>query len=176
MKSEVAEVEWVRSKRKTMAIVVQETGNVQVRTPMRVSQAQVEAFVERHRDWIARHAEQRRLAFAQKQQFSCGEGDTLPVLGREYPVTIGEKAAFTGETFVIPAGDFSQVKPEIIEEYRRLARLWIPKRVQELAQQTGLVPSSVHITSAKRRWGSCSGRNSLNFSWRLIWASPETVD
>ena len=170
------DVEWVRSKRKTMAIVVQETGAVQVRTPMRVSRAQVEAFLERYRDWIARHAEQRRLTFSQKQKFSCGEGDTLPVLGREYPVRIGEKAAFTGEDFVIPDGDFAQVKPGIIAEYRRLARLWIPKRVQELAAQSGLVPSSVRITSAKRRWGSCSGKNSLNFSWRLIWASPETVD
>ena len=36
----------------------------------------------------------------------------------------------------------------------------------------GLKPTSVKITSAKGRFGSCSAKNGLCFSWRLM-AYPE---
>ncbi len=35
---------------------------------------------------------------------------------------------------------------------------------------------SVKINSAKTRWGSCSGKNSLNFSWKLIIADERAID
>ena len=34
----------------------------------------------------------------------------------------------------------------------------------------------VPINSAKTRWGSCSGKNSINFSWRLIMADDYMID
>ena len=32
----------------------------------------------------------------------------------------------------------------------------------------GVKPTSVKITSAEKRFGSCSGKNGLCFSWRLM--------
>ena len=83
---------------------------------------------------------------------------------------------FYWSVFQLPKGNFLAVRPQIIQEYRRIAKQFIPKRVAEISAQIGLYPSAVKINSAKGRWGSCSGKHSLNFSWRLIWASPETVD
>ena len=40
----------------------------------------------------------------------------------------------------------------------------------------GLVPSGVKITSARTRFGSCSGKNGLCFSWRLMQYPPEAID
>ena len=34
----------------------------------------------------------------------------------------------------------------------------------------------LRINGAKGRWGSCSGRNSLNFSWRLMLAPEHCVN
>ncbi len=39
-----------------------------------------------------------------------------------------------------------------------------------------IIPTGLRITSAKTRWGSCSGKNSINFSWRLIMADEKTID
>ena len=36
--------------------------------------------------------------------------------------------------------------------------------------------SAVKVTEARTRWGSCSGQNSLNFSWRLLFAAGKVVD
>lgn len=40
----------------------------------------------------------------------------------------------------------------------------------------GLHPASVTIGSAKTRWGSCSSRRALRFTWRLMDYPPEAID
>ena len=59
---------------------------------------------------------------------------------------------------------------------RALAREALPRRVAHFAALMGVEPAGVRITSARTRFGSCSGRNSLCFSWRLMAYPPEAVD
>ncbi len=59
--------------------------------------------------------------------------------------------------------------PEVIpkkdcEILRARAKEIIPERVRFWTEKTGLAYSSIKITSAKRRFGSCNSRNSLCFS------------
>jgi hypothetical protein len=42
--------------------------------------------------------------------------------------------------------------------------------------KTGHIPTSIRITDARQRWGSCTHKGGLNFSWRLIQAPPKIVD
>lgn len=65
---------------------------------------------------------------------------------------------------------------EQIKKLRLRAKEVIPKRVAYYAKLTGLMPSAVHITSAKTRFGSCSGKNSLNFSLYLMLYSEGAID
>ena len=51
---------------------------------------------------------------------------------------------------------------------RARARAELPPLVERYAAQMGLHPTSVRITSAKTRFGSCSGKNGVCFSWRLM--------
>lgn len=66
--------------------------------------------------------------------------------------------------------------PEEEARLRELARRVIPGRVEYFAARMGVRPTGVKITSAKSRFGSCSGKNSLCFSWRLMAYPPEAVD
>lgn len=59
----------MRSGRKTLALQVQEGGRVIVRAPYRVSERQISAFVERHRDWIEK--QRGRIAQAEKNAVLC---------------------------------------------------------------------------------------------------------
>ena len=63
-----------------------------------------------------------------------------------------------------------------IRELRALAEVELPRRVEYFAKQMGVQPTGVKITSAKTRFGSCSAKNSLCFSWRLMLYPPEAVD
>jgi hypothetical protein len=65
------------------------------------------------------------------------------------------------------------------DEAKRLkayAKEYIPKRVEELSQLMRLKPTGVKITSAKKRFGSCSSKNSLCFSFYLMQYPEETID
>ena len=56
------------------------------------------------------------------------------------------------------------------------AEQYIPPRVQYFAKRMQLTPSAVKINSAKTRFGSCSAKNSLNFSCRVMIYPPEIID
>ncbi len=59
---------------------------------------------------------------------------------------------------------------------RQLAAQVIPARVAHFSAVMGLTPTGVKITSAQKRFGSCSGKNSLCFSWRLMQYPSAAVD
>lgn len=58
--------EWIRSRRRTVAVQIKEGGHVVVRTPYCFSRAQVEQFLEERREWILKN--QKALREAQKQK------------------------------------------------------------------------------------------------------------
>lgn len=70
--------------------------------------------------------------------------------------------------------------PEPTEEERRaLIRKAVdilPGRVAYYAPLLGVTPTGITITGARTRWGSCSGKNRLSFSWRLMRYPPEAID
>ena len=62
------------------------------------------------------------------------------------------------------------------EELRRAAREIIPPLVERYSKLMELRPVLVKITSAEKRFGSCSGKNALCFSWRLMAYPAEAVE
>ena len=69
-----------------------------------------------------------------------------------------------------------ELTPEEEAGLKKRAREYLPQRAWELSQETGLVPAGVKVTDAKTRWGSCSGKNSVCLSWRLMEKPPEVID
>jgi hypothetical protein len=63
-----------------------------------------------------------------------------------------------------------------IDHYKKQAKQFIPARVGELSSLTGLSYKGIKITSARKRFGSCSLTNKLTFSWRLLLAPEEVLD
>ena len=64
----------------------------------------------------------------------------------------------------------------LINEYRSRARKIITERCEYFASKMNLKYSALRINGAKKRLGSCSAKNSLNFTWRLIHAPQEIID
>ena len=56
------------------------------------------------------------------------------------------------------------------------AKEYLPRRTAHWSAVMGLSPAGVRITSARTRFGSCSGKNSICFSWRLMLYPPEAID
>lgn len=59
---------------------------------------------------------------------------------------------------------------------RRKAKIQLPEKVRRYAEVMGVSPTGIRITSARTRFGSCSAKNSLSFSWRLMQYPDEAID
>ena len=59
---------------------------------------------------------------------------------------------------------------------RQRAKELLPGRVAHYAAIMGVTPTSVKITSARTRFGSCSGKNGICFSLYLMQYPEEAID
>ena len=166
----------IYSKRKSIAIQITSLGEVLVRAPKKVPIELIEDFVSSKLNWI----DENLMLVLKKQQykdsFSLSSGSHINLLGREYPVVLGDKCLFNGEQLIISSSDFNTIKPDLIKIFKVLARNVINERVSFFSNEMKLFPTAIRINSAKTRWGSCSGKNSLNFSWRLVFGSYDVID
>jgi predicted metal-dependent hydrolase len=127
----------LRSNRKTLALEVTRDCRVLVRAPLRLSQARIDAFVDSHADWIAKH-----LVRQQQRAEQCPPAPT----------------------------------PEEIAALKVKAASILPEKVAYWSQKTGFVPTDVKITTAHKRYGSCSPKNSLCFSCFLMNCPEAAID
>jgi predicted metal-dependent hydrolase len=57
-----------------------------------------------------------------------------------------------------------------------MARTELAGRARPLAARIGRKLVRVGVRDTKSRWGSCSGRGNLSFSWRLVFAPEPIID
>jgi predicted metal-dependent hydrolase len=168
----------IRSKRKTLALIVKPDGLVLVCAPMRTANAVIEEFVRKNTSWIEKQ-QAKALAARSPSPKRYLSGETFLYLGKMYPLEIvqGQRQALRlNGTFRLAASRQGEAESAFERWYREQARKVITERVEFLAQQYGFQYKGIRITSARTRWGSCSAVGALSFSWRLIQAPLAVVD
>ena len=168
----------VRSKRKTLALIVKPDGSVIVRAPLRASEKTIREFVQNHSSWIQKkRAEFQAVVHPLPRQYVAGE--LFLYLGQEYPLEIVKRQKsplLLEENFRLRESARAHAARVFERWYREQARHILEERVNDYARQYAFQYQKIGITSARTRWGSCSATGSLNFSWRLIMAPIEAVD
>ncbi len=169
----------IHTKRKTIALIVKPDGSLLVRAPLRASNRSIQEFVSRNAQWIEKtRAKIKAVAPPPPKQYAPGE--EFEYLGKLYPLEIvqGQTKSLLLEDGTFKLAASAQKNAAIIFErwYREQARQILKERVEFHARQNDFQYSRVGITSARTRWGSCSAKGALNFSWRLVQAPMEAVD
>jgi len=167
-----------RSNRKTAAIYVR-NGEVEVRAPLRMPKQDIDRFVSAKEQWILKSLAKQHAQTDKRESFVVDYGGKIFFRGKQYQITLrnGTRAGFDEEVFYMPPGlSPEQIKATCVQLYKMLAKTHISKRVAFYSSQMGVTPLTVKINSAMTRWGSCSSRKSLNFSWRLIMAEDSIID
>ena len=169
----------IRSKRKTLALIVKPDGSLLVRAPLRTPRYVIREFVEKNRGWIeSKQATARAALPPAPSQYRHGE--LLPYLGTTYPLEIVEGQSkpllLDDGKFKLALSHQSDAASTFESWYREHARHVLSERVQYFARQHEFQYRRMVITSARTRWGSCSATGSLSFSWRLILAPLTVVD
>lgn len=166
----------VKSRRKTIALVINSDAELVVRAPFYASNQDIMRFVQQKQSWIEQKTEEMKRKKQERPMLSLQDGEKILYLGRECMLFRGmtKKIYFDGKAFLLPEG--AEAKKKLVVWYKKRAAVILQERVDTIASNMQVKPGGVKITSAKTRWGSCSGTNHLNFSWRLIMCPPEVVD
>ena len=69
-----------------------------------------------------------------------------------------------------------ELSDEEIKALRKKAKEYLPQRTEYYAKIMGVKYTSLKITSAKTRYGSCSGRNGICYSLYLMLKPLDAVD
>jgi predicted metal-dependent hydrolase len=131
-------------------------------------------FLASKRGWIVA-----RLAVL-PQPVPFADGAIVPVLGaphrirREFDGGAAPVAIVGGEIRV--RGDAMHLARRVRDYLRDMARRELGRRARRLAARIGHNVARVNVRDTKSRWGSCSGRGNLSFSWRLILAPEAVID
>lgn len=166
----------IRSRRRTLALCVTKSGELVVRAPLKLSQAAIDSFINSKQTWITEKIAVMSAHAQKRQAFTVHEGDTLTLLGREYSVAFGVVVTFDGERFTVPENEDQFEISKLIALYKQIAKREIEKRMEYFSQKMGLFPTTVKIGSANTYWGSCSAKNGLIFSWKLVMAESDAID
>jgi predicted metal-dependent hydrolase len=169
----------IRTHRKTVALVVERDGSLTVRAPLKLPEARIREFVEQHADWIAKHQKRaEQVALPAPKEYK--DGEKFLYLGQAYPLVVipRQRTALTFDGVKFRLAKSAALKAEgiFVRWYKAQATQVLSQHILALSIKYGLPYEKIRITSARTRWGSCSSKGTLSFTWRLVMAPPEVVD
>jgi predicted metal-dependent hydrolase len=172
-----------RKRRRTISLQITGQSDVIVSAPYFTPASEINSFVEQKYDWI-----QKNIRRQKEEQFHTGEklyisGENFYYLGIQHPLEvffqqkIPTGLVFWSNRFYLNCQDDRACrKSYFIEWYKTRAGEYFPQRVEHFSRQLQLLSKGTRITSARTRWGSCSGEDKLAFSFRLIMAPAIVID
>lgn len=146
-------------------------GRATLTLPRRVTEREGLAFLREREDWLRRHlaelGEERRP----------GIGSTVPFRGAELAIQGGAVRGprLEADTLVVP-DDPVRAGARVAAFLKVEARTALALAVARHAAALGRPYGRMTLRDTRSRWGSCSSRGDLMFSWRLVMAPAEVLD
>ncbi|MCH8474506.1 MAG: M48 family metallopeptidase [Opitutales bacterium] len=158
-------------------------GRLCLAVPWSCSENQAWDFVHSKADWIAQRWQEIQqepglYEFLSKQKWLSLDGEKVPLrmIQREDSAASLRAASVKEIVLQIPSAmetDRDFVLREIILGF---ARRVIPRRVEKLSQESGILYNRIAIRDQRSRWGSCSCSGTLSLNWRLCLVPPMVQD
>ena len=170
------DVKIIRSNRKTLAVAVDLFGRVTVRAPKSCGEARIFAFLKDKESWIlSRQA--KAQGFIERLPSENLDGFTFLLLGRNCTakLTDEKRVAFDAEKYIVYVPR-ANAKTALVKWLKDNAKRILTEVTARTAERMGVTYRSVVITSAKTRWGSCTGDNAIRYTFRLIYAPKEVLE
>ena len=145
-------------------------GRVTLTLPAHISEHEAVAFAQEKEAWLRGHLANRGT------NHSVAVGTDLPVEGQLRRVTSssGKRAVIDANTLSIPGPDATTAKRT--ETFlKHMARDRLAAACDFYAGKLGTPYQRLSLRDTRSRWGSCSSRGTLMFSWRLIMAPPDVL-
>ena len=143
-------------------------GRVTLTVPQNAPLGAARAFLAEQDGWIE------NVLSGVAAPLHVGLGIDLPVEGRPVRVAAGDLRApkLDGSSLLVGP---ERPGPRIEAFLKSLARDRLTAAVDEFAGAIDASPGRITLRDTRSRWGSCSARGDLMFSWRLVMAPPDVL-
>lgn len=155
----------LRSARKTATLSVSAQGEVIVRAPNYMSDAQILRFLERHEKWISL-----RKRDSARFTLDLSDGATLILYGKRYTIATSTRSGLRDDVIFLSVEDRVASLKRIL---RSLARKVMTDMTVRIANEYRFGFHSIRISSARRSWGSCSAKGNISYSFRTAFLTPD---
>jgi predicted metal-dependent hydrolase len=175
-------IEVVRTKRRKTASIKIIDGSVQAIVPEKLSDARVEALIQKRTPWIRRKLrEQSQIVTPKPKEYVSGESFTY--LGRNYRLKVSRgtdrevklKGGYL-EVGLPKKPKDGDIRSALVEWYEQHALERLTEKTNRYAGIMGVTPKSISVRDYKARWGSCSSKGEISYNWRIIIAPHHIVD
>lgn len=170
-------------KRKTLSLYVLTDGSVEVRAPLRTSQASIVRFVESRVPWILKTREQQLQRV--RWQNPVAPGALQWLLGEPLTLHVEHASVFSvkrdEQTLRVATRD-----PDNIEALTRDLNLWYREQAQRLFEERlplacqrfpeTLAPPELRLRRMRRRWGSCTRSGRITLNTELVKLPLDVID
>ena len=168
----------IRSRRKTFSIKISSDGLITMSVPLNANDSHIAEVLKLKEDWIRKKLQTIKNRKIVERNYA--HGSTLHLFGEEFLINLVPDfkyaMKYSNNTIFIASDLSSKIKEYLPQLIRHIAKPRFYNRTMDYARKMNLKVASVKISSAKKRWGSCSNRGSINLNWRLAFAPLEVID
>lgn len=163
-----------RSKRLTLKMS-RISGEPVLTLPPRVSLSVGQTFAQKHAHWIATRIKQRAITVYFE------DGAVFPLRGTMTQIIHQQRViggiAYDPDTHTLcVGGQPAHLSRRVCDYLKKQALHDLTQAVRFYENKIGLKSTGITLRDTVSRWGSCSSRGHLNFSWRLIMAPDFVLD
>lgn len=170
--------EIIRTNRKSLALTINEKGELIVHAPKDMPLYDIVSFIEKKSDWIEKKTNNIENILSKNK--SIVEYDEIFFLGKRYKVveTKGIEEPYLTESSILIGFCKSQAKrqKELMNWYLQNTEDVLMPRIQKLVTFMKQRYNSIKIINSKAKWGMCDSKRNLYFNWKLLMLSPEIID
>ncbi|PKU23397.1 zinc metallopeptidase [Telmatospirillum siberiense] len=150
----------------------EQDGSIILTLPSHMAAARGLDFAMSKADWLT----ERLDALPDGMPFK--DGAILPLLGVPHRLRhdpLGRQGVWLADREIHVAGRPEHFERRLTDWLKREARKEITALALPMAASIGKSPGSVRLKDTRSRWGSCSARGDLAFSWRLVLAPAHVL-
>lgn len=169
----------IRSKRKTISIMISKEGKLIIKAPLNVSEAYIKEIINKRKDWIIDKRSQ--ILNRKKPEITYYDGKTINIFDEPYKIKFAKDDRFamkiTKEKEIVIADDLiDDIKFLLPQAIKKLSKPKFEERAIYWSNIMGYNFKQIKLSSANGRWGSCSNRGNINLNWKLALAPLHIID